>query len=420
MANDRLISPPPGNSRAHTDWPSVSDDEPRAGHQSPTVSPSGDTYRLTLVRGNVETSRTPVKQYSPSGLILTPPSDVDPVTLVEAVIRTEKNIPNQRIVLDISDWSGNELPPKFSSQLQALANDSLIEITVRNEHHHRDIVPALLRAQRAGLSMAAMPSLSLGQSLELKQEITHSLKLSSFEEQFAEVYATAEKRDYNKHGLTFTYAVVKRAEFPYLLSIGSPGLRFGDMTFVMEDFFVDPKISADFREKLVEMIAVHEYGEMVFGNHHQASLLEFAVAQQEGVLEHYLAFMDKNCFLKFRDIALNRMGPELLAALDESGTQVEGNIPDHYETSEEDFPSLRTAMALRDGFRWPRNLHDRYAHTLDEDEEVVTEKIMEWAKTASAPPMVRPSKRCSKFPTPPEAITGIVVASEMARVSSKS
>src|SRR5690606_15460926 len=42
------------------------------------------------------------------------------------------------------------------------------------------------------------------------------------------------------------------------------------------------------------------------------------------------------------------------------------------------------------------------------------------ARTASAPPSVTPSARCSRLPTPPDAITGTGTASATARVSARS
>lgn len=238
-------------------------------------------------------------------------------------------------------------------------------------------------------------STGLRQTLEVRADLKLELRIipTDLMAQFEAVYDRADKRTYDKHGLEFIYAVVRRQDFPYMLSLGSAGM-FAQRTFlgipigppmrfVMEDFFLDPTISPDFRAQCMELVAVHEYGESVFGSHHEASLLEFEVARREKVLEEYLAFMHRNYSLKFRDIALNRMGPELIAALGAAGVKVEEEVeeglPELVADDRDSSLSWKRAMELRDAFRWPPALHARYSHALDEDPGVVQEKMGEWA-----------------------------------------
>lgn len=90
--------------------------------------------------------------------------------------------------------------------------------------------------------------------------------------------------------------------------------------FVMEDFFVDatPKENA----WAMDMIAVHEHGEAVLGNHHDASLLEFAIAEEEGKTEAYLEFLDKRAKNKMVDVVMNRMGQVFKEELNRLGMKV--------------------------------------------------------------------------------------------------
>lgn len=213
----------------------------------------------------------------------------------------------------------------------------------------------------------------LRQSQQIKIELTLPDPLSGF----ANLYERAEKRQYRKHGLDFEYAVLKRSQLPYVDN--SPGLSFNGMAFVVEDVIVGPEISAQQQAKIVELIAVHEYGEAVFGDHHQASLLEFEVARREGFLEEYLSIMERRCFLKFRDIALNRMGNELLEACATRDMNFQTAASEIEEYRAEENHSVLQAAALRDAFRWPEELFHRYRHALDEDVDKARQEIENWA-----------------------------------------
>ncbi len=243
-------------------------------------------------------------------------------------------------------------------------------------------------------SYAVRMAAAHGLGLRLEQRLNQALvlhvpgALSDFER----TYARADQRNYNKHGLNFTYAVVKREDFPYMLALGTPGLqvtvmRQGEavpLLFVMEDFFA--RVPLELRSTLIEFIAVHEYGEAVFGDHHQASLLEFAIAQREGVLEKYLKFLSQKSLLKFRDIAVNRMIPELLR----EGEEVEqGGAAELAEVRLGESSSADQAAVYRDGFSWPPNLYSLYSQPDREDQYIARDKMEEWAARVTVNEQVR-------------------------------
>lgn len=247
--------------------------------------------------------------------------------------------------------------------------------------------PSLTMRQTLGLKQVPELRLSQVQRLELSQ------KLHDIEDEFGAIYAAARKRTYDKHGLKFEYAVVSRREFPYMVMIGSAGLHFNGMRFVMEDFVLD--LGDEEREKFMDLIAVHEFGESLFHNHHQASLLEFRVAQLDGFLERHLELMEQKYSLKFRDVCLDRMLPELAEAFEKMGvkadlTEGEGveQVPDSPEVADEGDahpaasgdPMRLRAEAFRDEFQWPEKLFKRYAPAAQEDEEAVREAVDKWAR----------------------------------------
>jgi len=233
-------------------------------------------------------------------------------------------------------------------------------------------------------SASFMAGIRLGQeqvlAQRLEQRLQQTLTLGSIADEFARVYEEATKREYQKHGMTFTYAEVSRRDMPYLIAIGSAGMRFGDMLFVVGDFF--PDIDADTRSKVNEMIAVHEYGERVFNDHHEASQLEFAVAQADGFLEKYLEFLSDKYLLKFRDVAGHRMLPRLQEKMKRGAVKIKqsDDLPLQTVLAEDD--SVRSARALRAGFQWPAELLARYGRDISRDAGTKEEeaKVQEWAK----------------------------------------
>lgn len=245
------------------------------------------------------------------------------------------------------------------------------------ESHLARNIPIASRDEEISPLPHKLPSMSM--QLRLGHELRHELamKLPDLFSSFAELYDKAEKRHYQKHGLDFEYAVLKRAQLPYVHH--SPGLMFNGMAFVVEDSIMGPEITPEIQQRIVELIAVHEYGEAVFGDHHAASLLEFEVAKRENFLEQYLTLLETRCFLKFRDIALNRMGNELLATYEEKGMNFGDERREVEAYREAETESTQQAMRLRDAFLWPNHLRERYAHGLEEDVERGREIIEGWA-----------------------------------------
>lgn len=238
-------------------------------------------------------------------------------------------------------------------------------------------------ARRFGLAHGEGPTLgpSLRQSLELRQTLELTLSLPAIFSEWDSIYGSAEKRVYDKQGLQFEYAVVRRMEFPYMLAIGTAGLCANGRLFVMEDFFLD--LPEGERSRIVELIAVHEYGERLFEDHHQASLLEFAIAQEEGFLGRYLEILQEKYFLKIRDISLHRMGEELREAIEGLGAKVQ-DIEKEEGVGEKEVEgegSARRASELRESFRWPADLRERFGEeALPADYEgLARSKIRDWA-----------------------------------------
>src|SRR3989344_739529 len=229
----------------------------------------------------------------------------------------------------------------------------------------------------------ALHGLSL--TLQLQQKLQHQLILTMVDMYtgWSSIYDSAEKRTYEKHGLSFEYAVVRRADFPYMLHINCAGFCSDGMLFVMEDYFLD--LPEEIRAKIVEIIAVHEYGESIFLDHDKASLLEFAIAQKEGFLEEYLRILNEKYLVKFRDISLFRMREELVAALEEGGIKVENKKEIRSrkapKKSEEDKAGEKIALDLAEGFRWPDDLYQRY-HDLfvNGHEQLEKEAVEKWAQ----------------------------------------
>ncbi|MCP5464671.1 MAG: hypothetical protein H7A33_06570 [Deltaproteobacteria bacterium] len=225
-----------------------------------------------------------------------------------------------------------------------------------------------------------MMGLRLGLVPQQTQKLGLELGLKDITYQWAEIYQNAEKKIYQGHGLEFEYAAVTREEFPYLVSIGSAGMYFGGMLFVMTNFFLN---AGEMSDRYTDLVAVHEYGEHVFNDHHQATLLELEVARREGVLEGYLEFLRNHYDLKIRDISLHRMGAELVESAKE---KVDGLDVDDDEVEEvfvyKEIPqddSTQVARELRDAFTWPEELYWEYSDLFDGDAEREREATSDWA-----------------------------------------
>ena len=226
------------------------------------------------------------------------------------------------------------------------------------------------------MSLQISQSLRLRQEMEmtLSQNLRQSLTLELVqllvykkrEEELTKLYRLALShgmvRRYEKHGMTFEYALVAAKDVPavvqasgdfafsHCLFSGWDALFFGTqyalargswLLFVVHDHY------PDMPERFIEYAAVHERGEQVtLGNHNLASKLEFAIARKEGKLVEYMAWLEEQCPGKFADVFSNQISLELP---DEEEFQA---VLETFSSSEE---ATRTRQMIED-FEWPYRL----------------------------------------------------------------
>lgn len=166
---------------------------------------------------------------------------------------------------------------------------------------------------------------NLYQELKIVQKPRLRLELYRDRQNFlTRLYAQALKKNrvfkYQKHGMEFEYALISRQAVPAEIWQNA-GLAFSHclinkwdkiilgrkvalargswLLFVIEDYFPEKKLPA----KVIEYLAVHEYGEMAtLGDHNLASKLEFAIAAQEKKLSWYMYWIEKYYPSKFAEI----------------------------------------------------------------------------------------------------------------------
>jgi len=160
-------------------------------------------------------------------------------------------------------------------------------------------------SQRPELSLQQQQRLELNQQLVLTQRMSLELyfELQDF---FNGLYDGAKKKTYDKHGMQFEYAVVKKKDLPKRMLDCGPGFTVfrcdsegnvdGAMLFVVEDYlsYTHPPF--------LEIVAVHEYGEGLMLGHREASVLEWGVAKREGFLKDYLNWVEANFPSKIADM----------------------------------------------------------------------------------------------------------------------
>lgn len=256
-------------------------------------------------------------------------------------------------------------------------------------------VPMRLAAgasQAIGLSTGMRMSLELNQRLELSQSMRLELTLtqalqSSNADYYAGLYANAKKLRIRLEslGLDFEVALVSRLDLPEMMHLGSAGLMAYGFPFVMEDFFVD--LGQEERDRFIQLVAVHEYGEVIFGNHHMASLLELAVAKHWGVLEGYLEFLESRYAAKFRDVALHRLRGPLLQGLKEENF----DIPEEDLAAESEWfpPSGEEAQVLaarRVLEQYPVSdaVAERFEAAVRDDMKISEGELNEWVQYITA------------------------------------
>lgn len=250
---------------------------------------------------------------------------------------------------------------------------------------------AFSKGEGLGAEAAFMPGMRLRLTIQTALQLTQQLQHRSIDDEFRRVYQNANMKTVNFAGLEFSYASVSRKDLPYLVAIGSMGMSFEDMNFVVHDFFQMEQVPNVLRPHLEMIVAVHEYGELVFGDHHQASLLEFAVVQQLGILPEYLDFLYRDNKIKFRDVALNRMGASFRQSLESYG--IDGNALitslSASPNNDTDASSKKRAEALKDSFRWPKGYESRYQNLWLENHHDVADRMQNWAKIVMTAEQVR-------------------------------
>ncbi len=226
-----------------------------------------------------------------------------------------------------------------------------------------------------GMSLICSQTLSL----HLSQTFQMTLRNPLSSEKYDELYAVARKLRFKDEslGLEFEVALVSRSDLPELVEMGSPGIMVHGHAFVVEDFFVD--LDESTRLAFLTLVGVHEYGESIFGDHHQATLLEFAVAKHMGILDEYLKFLKARALVKFRDVVVYRLKDMMEGQLKEEHINVSS------EAFEADLPppedaSMRAARALADGFRMPPELRQLYKGVDQEDLALIGKKVAKWIK----------------------------------------
>ncbi len=143
-------------------------------------------------------------------------------------------------------------------------------------------------------------------------------KFNFWKELYRKALRGGSSRHYEKYGLNFVYARVRAKDVPDEVR-AKCGWAFS--VCVMEGFdilfdtakqrrsrgewllFVIEDMCPDMPERFLEYAAVHEFGEqMTLGDHNLASKLEFVIANKEGDLESYMAWLEERAPGKFSDV----------------------------------------------------------------------------------------------------------------------
>ncbi len=180
-----------------------------------------------------------------------------------------------------------------------------------------------------GLELIQQQCCVLSQKQELGQRILLSQRMDlqiylEITEFFRGLYENAKKGRYEKHGLCFEYATIRKRDLPKKMLVWGPGFAIFDynsesnridgnpMRFVVIDYL------DAFPREYRDIVAVHEYGESLAIGHKESSILEWGVAKREGILSRYLQWIDENFPCKLADLSqcsmLYKMMPEEVCA----------------------------------------------------------------------------------------------------------
>lgn len=228
------------------------------------------------------------------------------------------------------------------------------------------------------LSLSCSCKLSLRNSLEAKLALNAMLKYKlclelhlKREDAFKKAYINALNAgkvfEYQGHGLTFEYALVKKAWLPkgiteatghgiaHCLFNAFEAIICGNkfalsrgawLLFVVEDCYSEP-----LPQKAIEYAACHEYGEQVtLGEHNEASKLEFAIAKKESKLMWYMDWIEANCPAKLADVFTYQIHTQAPS----DNEEFEQVMYDTYHSCE-----AKSVRELIETFEWPYKLLQR-------------------------------------------------------------
>ncbi len=238
-------------------------------------------------------------------------------------------------------------------------------------------------ALTTGLRMSHKLSqmLELSQSIQLLQTLSLVQKHGTVEDHYALIFDNARKLHVkiNELGLDFEVALISRYDLPEIMHMGSAGMMAFGYAFVVEDFSAD--LDERTRERFIQLVAVHEYGEVIFGDHHKASLLELAVARHMGILEPYLEFLEQRYALKFRDVALHRLRKPLIKGLKRAGFKIDKKSEEpteDWKPSLETDPEVVNATRIIERYGVSRDVRARFQAAVRDDKKMTDEELAEW------------------------------------------
>lgn len=243
-----------------------------------------------------------------------------------------------------------------------------------------------------GCCLSQSQSLSMREALEArltqkmiqtqKEKLILELRLyQKREDEFKKLYARALKNkmvyQYDRHGLKFEFACLKRTwlsgnllreghcGFAHALYNPWEALFFGTkvalaraswLIFTVPDFFKPVMMPPD----IVRYVAVHEHGEEVtLGEHDLATKLEFSVSKNEGKIKSYVCWLEENCPTKFVDV-FSYQPTLVLPDSEEFQQELEMRSQAEYATH---------VRKMIEGFEWPYSLLQKLSRYQKESEK---------------------------------------------------
>ncbi|MBU0976162.1 hypothetical protein KJ918_05150, partial [Patescibacteria group bacterium] len=180
------------------------------------------------------------------------------------------------------------------------------------------------------------------------------------EDEFEHIWESAreEKRIkwYRKHGFYFEYAVIMEKDygddttFKDIMRRDCGLAHYSESAkryFLMVDAASFPEEFTP--EEYLEYVAIHERGHELLGDHHQATLLEFAIAAKEGKTKKYIKFLEKYNPQKFANV-ITYVNKRLPKKIEDSQGYSE------YKQKQGLLEEYKMAKEMVDSFEWPKEL----------------------------------------------------------------